>query len=256
MTLGSLPDGYRAAVFGASGGIGAAFVDALIADPRCAAVYAGARGGAQRAAAGPAATAGGSSKLRAFHFALQDEASIEDAAAELARDGALHLVLVTTGMLHDVETRPEKTWRSLSAAALNRAFLVNTIGPALIAKHLLGSLAPRDKAVFAALSARVGSITDNRLGGWHAYRASKAALNMLIRTCAIELAARNKSAVCIALHPGTVDTQLSRPFQAGVKSGSLVSAAQSVQHLLRVIDGAGPAQSGGLFAWDGSQIPF
>jgi NAD(P)-dependent dehydrogenase (short-subunit alcohol dehydrogenase family) len=255
-TLGSLPAGYRAAVFGASGGIGAAFVDALALDPRCAVVYAGARTGAQRPAAGAGAVADAAPTVRGFRFALQDESSIENAAAQLSADGPLHLVLVTTGLLHDAETRPEKTWRSLSAAALHRAFLVNAIGPALIAKHLLGSLAMHDKAVFAALSARVGSITDNRLGGWHSYRASKAALNMLIRTCAIELAVRNKSAACIALHPGTVDTALSRPFQGGVASGALFTAAQSVGHLLRVIDGVGAAQSGKLFAWDGVEIPF
>jgi len=246
MTLESLSGGYRAAVFGASGGIGAAFVSALSVDPRCAAVYAGAR----------AALRADSPKLRPFQFDLEDEASIERAAVELSKDGPLDLILVTTGILHEASMRPEKTWRSLSPAAFNRAFVVNAIGPALIAKHLLGHLSMRDKAVFAALSARVGSIADNRLGGWHAYRASKAALNMLIRTLSIELAVRNKSAVCIALHPGTVDTGLSRPFQAGVPPASLFTAAQSVLHLLRVIDRLGPAQSGGLFAWDGAEIPF
>lgn len=252
MTLGSLPDGYRAAVFGASGGLGAAFVAALCGDPRCAVVYAGSRA----AAHGAPVPAVGASKLREFEFALEAEASIEKAGADIAADGPLHLVLVTTGMLHDAGSCPEKTWRSLSTAAFNRAFMVNAIGPALIAKHLLGVLAARDKSVFAALSARVGSIADNRLGGWHAYRASKAALNMVIRTCAIELAVRNKSAVCIALHPGSVDTRLSRPFQAGVPEGSLFTAAQSVAYLLRVIDQVQPAQTGRLLAWDGAEIPF
>jgi NAD(P)-dependent dehydrogenase (short-subunit alcohol dehydrogenase family) len=246
MSLESLSGGYRAAIFGASGGIGAAFVSALSVDPRCAAVYAGARA--------PSRT--DSPKLRPFQFDLEDESSIERAAAELSKDGPLDLILVTTGILHEASLRPEKTWRSLSPAAFNRAFSVNAIGPALIAKHLLGHLSMRDKAVFAALSARVGSIADNRLGGWHAYRASKAALNMLIRTLSIELAVRNKSAVCVALHPGTVDTGLSLPFQAGVAPASLFTAAQSVRHLLNVIDRLGPAQSGGLFAWDGAEIPF
>jgi NAD(P)-dependent dehydrogenase (short-subunit alcohol dehydrogenase family) len=246
MLLGSLSDGYRAAVFGASGGIGAAFVSAFAADPRCAAVYAGAR----------AALPADSSKLRPFRFELEDEPSIERAAAQLGEDGPLDLILVTTGILHGESMRPEKTWRSLSPAAFNRAFMINAVGPALIAKHVLPQLSMRDKAVFAALSARVGSIADNRLGGWHAYRASKAALNMLIRTLAIELAVRNKSALCIALHPGTVDTGLSRPFQAGVAPASLFTAAQSVLHMLRVIDGLQPAQTGGLFAWDGAPIPF
>jgi NAD(P)-dependent dehydrogenase (short-subunit alcohol dehydrogenase family) len=253
MMLESLPDGYRAAVFGASGGLGAAFVAALCADARCAVVYAGSRAATHPLTAG---AGDGTAKRREFYFAFEDEASIEAAGARIAADGPLHLILVATGLLHDADSRPEKTWRSLSTAAFNRAFLVNAIGPALIAKHLLGVLAARDKSVFAALSARVGSIADNRLGGWHAYRASKAALNMLIRTCAIELAVRNKSAVCIALHPGTVDTRLSRPFQAGVPQGALFSAAQSAEYLLRVIDRVEPAQSGRLIAWDGSEIPF
>lgn len=246
MTLESLCDGYRAAVFGASGGIGAAFVNALVADPRCAAVYAGAR----------AALPEGPPKLRRFEFELEDEVSIERAAGELSTDGPLDLILVATGILHAASMRPEKTWRSLTPAAFNHAFAVNAIGPALIAKHLLAHLSMRDKAVFAALSARVGSIADNRLGGWHAYRASKAALNMLIRTLSIELAVRHKSAVCVALHPGTVDTGLSRPFQAGVAPASLFTAAQSAGYLLGVIDRLGPSQTGGLFAWDGTEIAF
>jgi len=257
-TLESLPLGYRAAVFGASGGLGAAFVAALLADGRCAMVYAGTRSAVPPAAASGEAASGAatSTKLAAFHFALEDEASIAAAAAEMTRVGPLHLILVTTGILHDTEMRPEKTWRSLSTVAFERAFMVNTIGPAIVAKHLLGHLATRDKAVFAVLSARVGSIGDNRRGGWHAYRASKAALNMLIRTLSIELSTRNKSAVCLALHPGTVDTSLSKPFQSGVVPGSLFTAAQSVRYLLRVIDDATVLQSGKLLAWDGKEIPF
>ena len=168
----------------------------------------------------------------------------------------MHLIVVATGILHDSGMRPEKTWRSLSIAAFETAFSINTIGPAIIGKHMLDHLAARDKAVFAVLSARVGSIGDNRRGGWHAYRASKAALNMLIRTFSIELARRNASAVCLALHPGTVDTPLSKPFQAGVPPEALFTAAQSVHHLLSVIDGAGAGQSGKALAWDGTEIPY
>jgi NAD(P)-dependent dehydrogenase (short-subunit alcohol dehydrogenase family) len=110
--------------------------------------------------------------------------------------------------------------------------------------------------VFAALSARLGSISDNRSGGWHAYRASKAALNQLIRTCSIELATRNKNAVCVALHPGTVDTAMSKPFQAGVAPGQLFSGDASARHLLAVIDRLSAADSGGFFAWDGQRISY
>lgn len=235
-------------MFGASGGLGAAFVEALRADDRCGVVYAGAR---NTACGSP-----GLSKVRAFHFDLEDEASIASAAVQCSSEGPLHLVLVATGMLHQGELRPEKTWRSISPDSFHSAFTLNTVGPALIAKHLLDHLAPDQKSLLAVLSARVGSVSDNRLGGWHAYRASKAALNMLVRTFSIELKHRNPGALCIALHPGSVATALSQPFQASIPPPRLFSPAQSTQHLLRVIDRVQVTQSGGFFAWDGSQIPF
>lgn len=244
--LTSLRDNYRAVVFGASGGIGAALVSLLVNDPRCAAIHAGAR----------QAIAGGA-RIAPFCFDLLDEASIAGTAERL-RSGAdsIDLVFVATGVLHDAALKPEKTMRSLAPEALARSFALNAIGPALIAKHFL-SLMPRErKGVFAALSARVGSISDNRSGGWHAYRASKAALNQLIRTCAIELAMKNKNAVCVTLHPGTVDTAMSKPFQAGVAPDRLFSAETSARHLLSVIDQLDASQSGGFFAWDGRPIPF
>lgn len=158
--------------------------------------------------------------------------------------------------MHDEAIKPEKTFRAITPEALDKAFRINTTGPALIAKYALREL-PRDrKAVFAALSARVGSISDNRLGGWHAYRASKAALNMLIRTFSIELALRYPKALCIALHPGTVDSRLSAPFQAGVPEGKLFTPERSATALLSVIDNLSADQTGKLFAWDGQEIPF
>lgn len=166
-----------------------------------------------------------------------------------------HMVIVATGLLHDASgLQPEKTWRALEAGSLERSFRVNSIGPALVAKHCLPLLARDRKSVFAALSARVGSIEDNRLGGWHAYRASKAALNMLIRTLSIELAHRNPTAICVALHPGTVDTALSRPFQRGVNT--LFSPPRAATCLLEVMDDLTSEHSGQLFAWDGQRIPF
>jgi NAD(P)-dependent dehydrogenase (short-subunit alcohol dehydrogenase family) len=248
VTLASLRDGYAAAVLGATGGLGAAFVAALAADPRCARVHALARQSATPLNPDP--------RIEPLTFDLLDESSIAGAAAMLAPRGPLDLVLVATGVLHDGSLQPEKSWRTLSAAALQRAFAVNAIGPALAARHLLPLLARDSKSVFAALSARVGSIADNRLGGWHAYRASKAALNMLVRTLAIELAQRNRAAICVALHPGTVDTRLSRPFQAGVPPERLMTPADSAARLLRVIDGLTPERSGTLVAWDGETIPF
>jgi len=237
--LASFAPGLRALVFGAGGGIGAAFVTELGAHPRVAKVYA-----AARSAEAP------------WQFDLTDEASIEAVAKAAAAEGPLDLVLVATGVLHSPTMRPEKTWRSLDAAALAEAFAINATGPALIAKHTLGLLRRDAKSVFACLSARVGSIEDNRLGGWHAYRASKAALNMLIRSCAVELQQRNPGALCVALHPGTVDTRLSQPFQGGVPSSKLFTPAMSARSLLGVLDRLTPADSGRLFAWDGQAIPF
>jgi NAD(P)-dependent dehydrogenase (short-subunit alcohol dehydrogenase family) len=135
-----------------------------------------------------------------------------------------------------------------------RLFAVNAIGPALVAKHFVPLLPNEDRCVFAALSARVGSITDNRLGGWYGYRASKAALNMLIKTLAIELARTRPEAICVALHPGTVDTGLSKPFQKGVASDRLFSTDSTAAQLLEVIERLEPDQSGRCFAWDGAEI--
>lgn len=245
VSLGSLAEGYRALVFGASGGVGTAMVAMLAADPRCSAVFAAARRPL-------AATA----KVHPLAFSLEDEASIAHCMAMAASGGSLDLVIVATGLLHDAEIQPEKTWRAIDAATMQRAFMVNATGPAVIAKHALGHLAGRRKAVFAALSARVGSIEDNRLGGWHAYRASKAALNMLVKSFAIELARRNPRAICASLHPGTVDTALSKPFQSGVAAEKLFSPDASAAHLLAVIDGLQPEDSGRLIAWDGARIPY
>ena len=246
MTLASLPDGYRAAVFGARGGVGAAIVRLLEADPRCAAIHAGARTPPDAA----------SPRTRPFAFDLEAETTIRDAAAAMATEGPLHLIVVATGLLHAEGVRPEKSWRALEPAAMQTLYAVNAVGPALIAKHTLPMLDRTGKAVFAALSARVGSIGDNRLGGWHGYRASKAALNMLMRTFAVELSRSHPEAACIALHPGTVDTPLSRPFQSGVPEGRLFAPDESATRLLGVIDTVTPRHSGRQLAWDGEEIPF
>ena len=238
-SLASFANPLRALVFGAGGGIGAAFAAELAAHPRVARVYS-----AARSAAPP------------WNFTLQDEASIAAVVAAAAAEGPLDLVIVATGVLHNAQLRPEKSWRSLDAAALAEAFAVNATGPALIAKHALGHLRRDAKSAFACLSARVGSIEDNRLGGWHAYRASKAALNMLVRTFAVELRQRNPGALCVALHPGTVDTALSKPFQSGVDPAKLFTPTHSARALLGVLDRLTPADSGRLWAWDGQPITF
>ncbi|MBX9814494.1 MAG: short-chain dehydrogenase [Proteobacteria bacterium SG_bin5] len=225
----------RAVVIGASGGIGGALAEALASEGVAVMGFA-------RAAQGPR------------HLDLTDEASIAAAADHAARAGAPDLVVVATGLLHAGERGPERALKELDPAWLARNFQVNAIGPALVAKHFLPIL-PRDRrSVFAALSARVGSISDNRLGGWHGYRASKAALNQLIRTMAIEEKRRNPQAILVAVHPGTVDTGLSKPFQANVRPGQLFAPDRAAVQLLDLLDGLKSGDSGKLFAWDGQEI--
>jgi NAD(P)-dependent dehydrogenase (short-subunit alcohol dehydrogenase family) len=234
-----------AIVIGASGGIGSALVAQLAGDPRFASVLALSRQN----------IADEDQRIVRARVDVTDEASIAAAAQEARALGEIRLVLVASGLLHGSGVRPEKHWGELDGATLARVFAVNSIGPALVGKHFLPLLPRQGRSVFAAISARVGSIEDNRLGGWYAYRASKAALNMLLRNFAIELKRRAPEAVCIGLHPGTVDTPLSRPFHGGVAPAKLFSPEVSAAHLLRVIDQVDAAESGRVFAWDGSLIP-
>jgi NAD(P)-dependent dehydrogenase (short-subunit alcohol dehydrogenase family) len=241
--LSSFGAPLNVAVAGSNGGIGQALHSALATAPNVAHAFALSRA----AGNGP----------EDVYLDIEDEASIAAAAQNLAeRVQAIDLVVVATGILHDgTDMQPEKALRMLDPAALERAFRVNATGPALVAKHFL-PLLPRDrKAAFAALSARVGSISDNGLGGWYAYRASKSALNMLIRNMSIELARRHPMAMCVGLHPGTVDTRLSAPFQRGVSGEKLFTPVRAAGHLIDVLDRLDAADTGGIFAWDGQRIP-
>jgi NAD(P)-dependent dehydrogenase (short-subunit alcohol dehydrogenase family) len=247
----SLTDGaerpFRAAVFGASGGIGREIVDALAERHADGTIFAGMR----------QPSGAWSNNIMPFAFDLESEISIGGAAASIGSGGPLDLVFVATGVLKsDGEFEPEKSWRAIDPSAMAKVFSLNTIGPALIGKHFLALLARDRRSVFASLSARVGSISDNRLGGWHSYRASKSALNMIVRNFALELATRNKGGIAVALHPGTVDTELSKPFQGNVSEGKLFTPAYSAARLLDVLDALVPADSGKMFAWDGEEIPF
>jgi NAD(P)-dependent dehydrogenase (short-subunit alcohol dehydrogenase family) len=189
---------------------------------------------------------------------IADEASIEAAATALkARTEALSLVVNTVGVLHDASgMQPERRLADIEPGNLLASYRVNTIGPVLLAKHLADLLPRRERCVFATLSARVGSIGDNRLGGWYAYRASKAAQNMMTVNLSIELKRRHKGIICIALHPGTVETGLSEPFRGGVPDKKLFSVAQSVGYLTGVINGLTEDDNGRFFAWDGKPIPW
>lgn len=236
----------RAALLGAGGGIGAALGAALAADPAYAEVWLGARSALPEPA---------SPRVRTFRFDGADEASLAKAAQTIG--GELDLVFVATGLLHRGGLPlPEKSYRSLDPVAMAELFRANAIGPALIAKHFLPLLPRSRRAVFAVLSARVGSIGDNRLGGWHSYRAAKAALNMLVANFAIELKRSHPQAVVAALHPGTVDTALSRPFQRGLPDGQVNTPELAAEALLATLAQLTPAQSGGLYARDGTRLPW
>lgn len=240
-----------AVVVGGAGGVGRALVEALCQQPAYDKVIALSR---RRPADWPEAD---DPERRVWIEAdILDEASLAQAARQISALGTPTRVLIATGILHGEGLAPEKTLRSLNAEALSRVFQINAVGPALVAKYLL-PLTPRDRpSVLAALSARVGSIGDNQLGGWYGYRASKAALNMLIHTLAIEHQRTRPQGICVVLHPGTVDTALSAPFQAGVASPKLFTPEHSATALLAVIDGLGPQANGGFYAWDGTPIPW
>jgi NAD(P)-dependent dehydrogenase (short-subunit alcohol dehydrogenase family) len=226
-----------AVVIGASGGIGAALAEALADEGSYEHVYRFAR-----------------SASGADHLDLEQEASIVAAAARVAAGPPPALVIVATGLLHDGEAGPEKTYRDLDPVWLARTLAVNAIGPALVAKHFLPLMPKTGRSVLAILSARVGSISDNRLGGWYGYRMGKAALNQLIRTLSIEDKRRNDRGIVIGLHPGTVDTALSKPFQANVRAGTLFTPDRAASQLLDVIDELKVTDSGKVIDFEGKEV--
>jgi NAD(P)-dependent dehydrogenase (short-subunit alcohol dehydrogenase family) len=230
--LKSLGTSYRALVLGASGALGSAFVEALQADVACAEVV-------------------GLSRSSEPSFRLEDEASMAAAAAELK--GPFHLIIDATGALTIDGQGPEKHLGALNATQLARSFEVNTIGPALLLKHFLPLLATEQRSIYAKLSARVGSISDNRKGGWYGYRAAKAALNMVLQTTAIEAARKRPHIVVAAMQPGTVASSLSAPF---VPAKDCLTSEQSVVGLLSALDDL-PAQARAHFVdYQGAAIPW
>ena len=232
LTMASLGDGYRALVIGASGALGTAFCELLKQDPRCAGVRALGR-------------------HTVPELDLERPETIANAATELAAEAPYQLIVHAAGLLHRDRIKPEKSFSAIESEALQAVFQVNTLGPALVLRHFLPLLEPR--GAMAMLSAKVGSIGDNRLGGWYAYRASKAALNMLIKTAAIELARTRPQSRLLSLHPGTVVSGLSQPFRGATNARPAdVAAAQ----LLTLIDQLTPADSGHFFAYDGERLPW
>ena len=189
---------------------------------------------------------------RHFSFDLEDETSIEELAK--AQQAPFDFIFIATGFLHDQAIKPEKSLRDLSKETLHHVFALNVIGTSLLIKYLVPLLRRDEKCVLAALSARVGSISDNRLGGWYGYRASKAALNMIIKNTSIEVARRFQNKIIVGLHPGTVDSNLSKPFQGGVPEKQLFTPQHSAMKLLSVIENLRVDQSGKCFDWQGKEI--
>lgn len=231
--MDSLPDQFHALVIGASGTIGAAFVDLLSASSRCASV----RGLHRR------------SQPR-LDFA--DETSVAEAAQSLANGPRFHLIINAAGVLHTDQFMPERRLADLTTLQMQATFQANTFGPALLLRHFV-PLLDRERAIMAMLSAKVGSIGDNRLGGWYSYRASKAALNMLVKTAAIEVARTQQHSVLVALHPGTVNSRLSKPFR-GESIGR--AAHDAATDMLGVLDALTPADSGAFKSYNGEHLPW
>lgn len=242
-----------ALVIGGGGGIGLGFVRRLLAEEGIESVYATYR----RAESARELLAIDQPRLRCLQMDIADEAQIATAVNEIrSQTTALHYAINCVGILHEGELQPEKSLRHLQSDRLLRYFQVNSIGAALLFKHLQPLIKHRDRAVLATISAKVGSIGDNQLGGWYGYRASKAALNMFVRTAAIEYKRTCPQAILVALHPGTTDTQLSLPFQGNVPPEKLFSVDRTVAQLWQVIATLAPSDSGEFLAWDGSRLPW
>ena len=225
---------HSAVIIGSSGGIGGALADRLDSDA--------------------AVTVHRLGRSETIRIDLTDEHSVVKAAEQLSNSGVKpDLVIVATGLLHQDSLGPEKSLRELDPEWMLENYRINAVGPALIAKHFLPLMPRNERTVFAVLSARVGSISDNRLGGWHSYRASKAALNMLVRNISIEWQRKNPQAIIVGLHPGTVETGLSAPFK-GNPATERFAPAKAAEQLVSVLDGLNPEQSGQLFDFNGELI--
>lgn len=246
----------NALIVGASRGIGLGFVKHLLQDDRITQLYATCRqmNGATELLA--LAQKHGD-RLVCLPMDITDETQIHQGIEQIRnRSNRLHQVIYCAGLLHDGVLQPEKSLRQINAEQLSRYFQVNSIGAVLLAKHLLPLLRHDDRSMYASISARLGSIGENQLGGWYGYRASKAALNMLMRTVAIEYARSSPRTIVVTLHPGTTDTDLSRPFQKNVPPEKLFSVDRTVTQLLTVMENLTAADSGQFFSWDGSRLPW
>ncbi|MBN3899931.1 MAG: SDR family NAD(P)-dependent oxidoreductase [Nostoc sp. NOS(2021)] len=246
----------NALIVGASQGIGLGFVKKLLQDDRIAKVYATSRQ-PELASDLIALAAEHSERLICLAMDITDESQIVEAVQKIrAQVDKLHLVVNCVGLLHEDTLQPEKSLRQINSENLLRYFQINSVGAVLLAKHLLPLFRHGERSVFATISAKLGSIGDNQLGGWYGYRASKAALNMLMRTAAIEYKRSCPKALIVTLHPGTTDTRLSRPFQVNVPAEQLFSVERTATQLLAVIEQLQEGDSGQFFSWNGSRLPW
>ena len=249
-------DGINGLIIGANGGIGLGFVKKLLNSPEINQIFATYR---QPESANDllALEKQYPDVLYCLPVDITKEEHIAQAVTKIREQvKSLHLVIYCVGLLHDAQLKPEKSLKHIQTEPLLRYFSVNSVGAVLLAKHLLPLFRHQEKSLFAAISAKVGSIEDNRLGGWYGYRASKAALNMFIRNIAIEYRRSSPQTIVVSLHPGTTDTPLSQPFQKNVPAGKLFSVDRTVTQLLTVIDNLTAEDSGSFFSWDGTPLPW
>ena len=233
------------AIIGSSGAIGNAVAEILLDDDGVEAIYRFSRNDSNE----------NSDRVKNLYIDIEDEESIKDCIKNLSKDIKFDLVFVATGILHnDNDIFPEKSIRDISQSKLEKVLLVNTIGPALVGKYFIPYLRKDSKSIFAFLSARVGSISDNKLGGWYSYRASKTALNQIIKNFSIEVRRSNPNAIFIGLQPGTVKSFLSKPFEKNVRPENLFTPEYSAAKMLEVIDNLSLEDTGKIYAWDGEEI--
>ncbi|WP_430877723.1 SDR family NAD(P)-dependent oxidoreductase [Granulosicoccus sp. 3-233] len=241
------------AIMGGSGGIGAALIEQLLARDDIALIHASARRRVPDSAGIAAADEKNTGRLRWTLFDATDESAVESWVKGL---GSVDWLINCVGLLHDDNARPEKSIGQLDPQHFLRSMQVNTLPTLLLGKHALPALRQSPAAVFASISARVGSIEDNALGGWYSYRSSKAALNMSLKCLAIEWARSASNVRVAALHPGTTDTALSMPFQRNVPAGKLFSPAKTARLLIEQIECLHDRPSGRFIAYDGEEIPW
>ena len=243
-------------IVGASRGIGLGFVKQLLQHQSTTKIYATYRN-EESARELLALTKQHKNQLVSFMMDITQESSICLGIQQISKQTKkIHLAIYCVGVLHDGDFQPEKSLRQIIPESLIYYFQVNSIGAVFLAKHIMPLLRHPEHSMFAAISAKVGSIGDNRLGGWYGYRASKAALNMFLKTISLEYSRRCPKTIVVALHPGTTDTDLSQPFQANVPPGKLFPVTKTVNQLLEVMKNLELKDSGGFFSWDGSALPW